>query len=59
MTREAMELVAALIPALGLDSEDDPLEFTIDNTVSSIATLIVVLQCMLDATKTDEQHAML
>ena len=59
MTREAMELVAALIPALGLDSDDDPLEFTIDQLTASIATLIVVLQCMLDATKIDEQHAML
>ena len=51
----AGELVAALTVAMGRDEDEDTVEYLIDNLAEAIATLMAVLQEILDVTKDDER----
>jgi predicted house-cleaning noncanonical NTP pyrophosphatase (MazG superfamily) len=51
----AEQLVLALTVAMGRDPDEDAMEYLIDNLAEAIATLMAVLQEILEASKDDER----
>ena len=54
----AQDLVEALTVAMGKDSDEDTLEYLIDNLAEAIAQLMAVLGEILEASK-DDEHSFL
>ncbi len=52
----AGELVAALTGGMGIDDDEDPLEYLIDSLTEAIALLLAALDEALKATRDDERN---
>jgi cysteine sulfinate desulfinase/cysteine desulfurase-like protein len=56
MDVNATELVNALRVALGRDEDQETVEYLVDNLAEAIATLMSVLDELLNATRDDERQ---
>jgi len=59
MSSEAYELIGSIAASMGIQEDEDPLDFLIDNVTEVTARLVLILQVLLDATRNDEQTSML
>jgi len=59
MTIKAHELIESIASGLGMQDNEDALDFLIDNIAEVTAKLLLVLQYLIDKSETDETTSML